>query len=239
VFSRKLPLSYQLAQILRAEVLAGRFPPGAKIPPEVALARQYGVSFATVRQALRSLEEEGLISRHRARGTFVAPDLRPRRELRLVSSVDALIAQQLSEETEVLGMALVPVPPHLEPYFGREREVSLFRRLRREQGAPVSYALNYVLPEYGSQIEPEALRRDPVLKILRDRTGVKLKAVRISVEAQAASPEVARLLDVEPFSPVLFFFGLVHDRDGRVIDVPCIHYRADRFKFAVDLDVGQ
>lgn len=53
VFNRSLPLWYQLAEPLRAEIVDGQLPPGARVSPEVELARRYGVSVVTVRQALK------------------------------------------------------------------------------------------------------------------------------------------------------------------------------------------
>jgi GntR family transcriptional regulator len=239
VFDRKLPLWYQLAQILRGEILAGELPAGGQVPPEVALARNYEVSVVTVRQALASLAEEGLISRHRGRGTFVSAGAHPRKELRLVGSVESVIAQQMSEETEVLERAVVPVPAGLVPLFRTEHEVVFFRRLRRDQGVPLSLALNWVVPEYGSQVEPRLLQRYPMLKVLRDVIGAKLGHVQISIEARRATQEVAQPLGVDVFSPVLFFTGVVHDLHGRVLDVAWIYYRADRFSFTLDLDVSR
>src|SRR3972149_11837490 len=93
MFSRKLPLWYQLSQILRSEILGGQLAPASQIAPEVQLAKRYGVSVITVRQALKSLEADGLISRHRGRGTFVSPTLRTRKELQLIGSVETIITQ--------------------------------------------------------------------------------------------------------------------------------------------------
>lgn len=239
MFNRHLPLWYQLAEMLRAEIAAGQLAAGARVPPEVELAGRYGVSVVTVRQALKSLGEEGLISRHRGRGTFVRAERRPPKELKLMGSVESVIAQQMSEETEVLEQRRVPVPASLGELFGDEREVVFFRRVRREQGAPLSYALNWVLPEYGTQIDATILRRNPMLKVLRDVLGVKLSHVQISIEAQRAAPEVARHLGVDVLSPILFFTGVVLDRRRRVIDVAWISYRADRFRFTLDLDVSR
>lgn len=237
VFNRKLPLWYQLAQMLRAEILGGALAAGDRVPPEVALARRHGVSVVTVRQALRALEDEALISRQRGRGTFVTPGPHHRKELRLMGSVESVIAQQYSEETEVLEQSTVPVPPALARHFPGERELCFFRRLRRDQGVPLSYALNHVLPEYGSQIDPAMLRRDPMLKIVRDVLGVKLSDVQISIEAQRAPQDIAGPLGVDILSPVLFFSGVVFDLGRRVVDVAWIYYRADRFTFTLDVDV--
>ena len=227
MFDRKLPLWYQLAQILRSEILGGELAAGAQVPPEVELARRYGVSVVTVRQALRSLEEEALISRQRGRGTFVTPGPHRRKELRLMGSAESVIAQQIAEETEVLEQSVIPVPAAVAEHFGGEREVHFFRRLRRDQGLPLNYALNYVLPEYGSQVDAKLLRRYPMLKILRDVLGVKLSHVQIAIEARRATREVAQPLGVDVMSPVLLFTGVVVDPRHRVVDVAQIYYRAD------------
>jgi GntR family transcriptional regulator len=239
MFNRRLPLWYQLAEVLRADIRTGALPAGARIAPEVELARRHDVSVVTVRQALRSLEEDGLISRRRGRGTFVSRDRRPRTELRLLGSIESVIAQQFSEETEVLEQGLAPVPGSLGALFGAEREIGFFRRLRREGGEPLSYALNHVLPEYASQIDAALLRQYPMVKILRDVLGVKLSHVQMAVEARRAAPEVAGALGVDVMSPVLFFSGVVVDQRQRVVDVAWIYYRADRFTFTLDLDVSR
>lgn len=61
VLNRKLPLWYQVSQSLRASIL-GRTPDASlRLPTEEQLAAHYGVSVLTMRQALKELEEEGLI----------------------------------------------------------------------------------------------------------------------------------------------------------------------------------
>ena len=73
MFDPRLPLWYQLAEVLRTEVLLGQLEAGGRVPPEVELARRFGVSVVTVRQALDVLRHEGLLSRHVGRGTFTSP----------------------------------------------------------------------------------------------------------------------------------------------------------------------
>ena len=83
----------------------------------------------------------------------------------------------------------------------------------------------------------DALRRDPVLRILRDRLGAKIGLVKMSVEARTANADVAQLLGIDTLSPILFFSAATSDQTQRIIDVAHIYYRADRFKFIVDLEV--
>lgn len=73
VLNRKLPLWYQVSQSLRASILGRSAQDPLRLPTEEQLAEHYGVSVLTMRQALKELENEGLITRHRRRGTFIEP----------------------------------------------------------------------------------------------------------------------------------------------------------------------
>ena len=107
-FTGALPLWYQLAQSLRTAILGLDHDIPARLPTEAQFARHYGVSVTTVRQALASLAADGLITRHRRRGTFVNPDALRLRSLRVLGSADAILAQQSSDEIQVLGRTRVP-----------------------------------------------------------------------------------------------------------------------------------
>jgi DNA-binding transcriptional regulator YhcF (GntR family) len=69
---RFVPNYYRLEQHLRERITSGALKPGDPIPPESQLSRQFGVSRTTVRLALSRLVYDGLIERHRGRGSFVA-----------------------------------------------------------------------------------------------------------------------------------------------------------------------
>lgn len=69
--SSRLPAYAQMADILRSSISQGEYPPGARLPAESALAKAYGVSAMTARQAVSVLEEEGLVRRVQGSGTYV------------------------------------------------------------------------------------------------------------------------------------------------------------------------
>jgi DNA-binding GntR family transcriptional regulator len=70
--SNRLPLYLALAQTLRQEIDAKKYKIGALLPPEDQLVVKYGVSRHTVRQALRELKDEGLITSKAGIGTAVS-----------------------------------------------------------------------------------------------------------------------------------------------------------------------
>ncbi|HEX5567585.1 MAG TPA: GntR family transcriptional regulator [Streptomyces sp.] len=236
--NRRLPLWYQVSQSLRASIL-GRSP-GAplRLPTEEQLAGHYGVSVLTMRQALKELENEGLITRHRRRGTFIEPGVRSGAPVRLLGSVDAIVAQQSGERTTLLGHGLQPVPGELVEHFPDAAEAMAYRRLRhdRDTGEPTNWAENLVRPELADRIDLDDLARWPMTKVLRDVVGVRISRITDTVQARLADPETAGLLDVPLLSPILHYTGVTYDDTGRVVDVARIHYRGDRFSFSVTVE---
>ncbi|TLS43459.1 GntR family transcriptional regulator [Streptomyces montanus] len=238
VLNRKLPLWYQVSQSLRASIL-GRSPEDPlRLPTEEQLAGHYGVSVLTMRQALKELEDEGLITRHRRRGTFIEPSAQRGTPVRLLGSVDAIVAQQSGMATEMLGHGTAPVPTGLAEYFPDLAEVATYHRLRSDEktGEPTNHARNYVRPELAGRIDLKDLARWPMTKVLRDVVGTHISRITDTVEARLADPETARLLQVPLLSPILHYTGVAYDEGGQVLDVAVIHYRGDRFSFTVTLD---
>ncbi|MFI6701614.1 GntR family transcriptional regulator [Streptomyces sp. NPDC050509] len=238
VLNRKLPLWYQVSQSLRASILGRRPLDPLRLPTEEQLAAHYGVSVLTMRQALKELEQEGLISRHRRRGTFIEPGARRGAPRRLLGSVDAIVAQQSGELTTVLDHGPVPVPGELAEYFPGLDEVVGYRRLRRdgESGEPVNWAENAVRPEVAAAIDVADLERWPMTKVLRDTRGIRISRITDTVEARLADPATAELLGVPLLSPILHYTGVTYDETGRVLDVARIRYRGDRFSFSVTVE---
>ncbi|MDJ0343115.1 GntR family transcriptional regulator [Streptomyces sp. H10-C2] len=237
VLNRKLPLWYQVSQSLRASILGRRPDASLRLPTEDDLAGHYGVSVLTMRQALKELETEGLISRHRRRGTFIEPTALRGAPVRLLGSVDAIVAQQSGGHTAVIGRETVPVPPEVAEHFPDLAEATAFRRLRcEESGEPANWAENFVRPELGDRIDLADLERWPMTKVLRDVLGVRISRITDTVEARLADPETARLLQVPLLSPILHYTGVTYDEAGRAVDVVRIHYRGDRFSFTVTME---
>ncbi|MGW0598178.1 GntR family transcriptional regulator [Streptomyces sp. NPDC002776] len=238
VLNRKLPLWYQVSQSLRASILGRRPQDPLRLPTEEQLAGHYGVSVLTMRQALKELEDEGLISRHRRRGTFIEPHVQRGAPVRLLGSVDAIVAQQSGMTTRMLDHGKGPVPAELAEYFPDPGEVGTYHRLRSDEktGEPTNHARNYVRPELAARIDPADLARWPMTKVLRDVVGADISRITDTVEARLAEPETARLLEVPLLSPILHYTGITYDSGGRVLDVAVINYRGDRFSFTVTLD---
>jgi GntR family transcriptional regulator len=238
MFSDKLPITYQLAQVIRAEIMRGTYPPGFRLPNELQLASDYNVSVITVQRALKVLEEEGLIKRYRGRGTFVEE-----MPMHLVSpksptALELMLSHEFTGDTEILEKKIISTPAHLLQQFKRTEKLMIIKRLVKLEGQPWSYATHYVLPEMGKKMTTAQLKRYPMFRILREFVGVPLKNVESTLEAVTAPMEISRVFEIDPLAPVLLFSGALYASDGLVVDLPEIYYRGDRFKFRFDMDLS-
>ena len=106
----KLPLYHQLYELLRGDILSGRWQPGDLLPPESELMERYQLSRTTVRQVLDMLVNEGLIYRQRGRGSFVAYPTVEQALVRIISFTDDMLQRGFAPSTRVLSSDLVPAP---------------------------------------------------------------------------------------------------------------------------------
>src|SRR5262245_50653408 len=89
--SSPMPLYYQVANILQGRIYSGANPPGSLLGTGKELAETFGVSQITIQKALQALRQEGLIDRHRARGTFVAANIEQRTPIELHGFLDNIL----------------------------------------------------------------------------------------------------------------------------------------------------
>lgn len=236
MFSSKIPITYQLAQLLRSEIARGAWPAGTRLPTELQLAEQYQVSVITVQRALRELEDEGLIERYRGRGTFVRENVTFVPAMNPQSALEHMFSEEFEAGTEILDKKLVDTPPHLVERFGSPKVFEICR-VARSEGRPWSYSVHHVLPEFGKQMTLAQLRRYPMFRILREQFGLGLRNVEIHLESVTAPLRITELLEIEPLAPVLLFRGALYAIDGRLVHTPEIWFRGDRFQFRFDMDL--
>jgi GntR family transcriptional regulator len=227
-----VPRHLQIQRVLRASIQAGEWEPDRPMPTEMALVERFGVSRTTIREALGVLAREGLIVRHRGRGSFVRPAwARPTPPETVTNLVLGYRA-----EIEVVAVETVPAPAGVARVLGVERGGAVMRLVRLEKvgGLPLAVAVNYMPPALGARIRPRDLTRTSLLELLRDRLRLRLGTIRQSIEARLPEVEVAGLLGIDLTEPVLVVRLVVHDAAGRPVEVADTAYRADRYRYETE-----
>lgn len=231
-FHPGVPLHVQIERVLRGRVESGEWETGRAIPTEMELVRQFRVSRATIRAALEALARDGLIVRHRGRGSFVPPGaLRPP----LMPTITNLVLGY-QVQIKVVTVESARAPAHVAEALGVERgsPVKRFVRLELADGAPLAVAINYMGEDLGARIDVSELTETSMLEFLRDRLRLRLGPIRTSIAARLPDEEVAALLGIDLTQPTLFVRLVVPDRAGRPLEVCDTFYRGDRYRYEVE-----
>ncbi len=236
-----VPLYHQLELRLRQAIESGQFRPGERLPTEAELQRLYKVSRATVRAALRRLEEDGLVWSHRGRGTFVHPQAGAarieRNPARLLEFEQDILRSGLRPRAEILAVERVPAPDRVAEMLGIEpgREVMRVRRLGWADGEPLWLESRYLHPEVGPLVSPQDFARASVTRWLQAVVGIPIAGTRLRVSAGAATPTQARHLKIKPGEPVLINEFVFYDVAGRAVEAARAVFRADRYAFVIEV----
>lgn len=240
--SAALPYYAQLANILRDEIVAGRWAPGELIPSEADLGSFFGLSRTVVRQALDVLSQEGLVRKEKGKGTFVTRTAKAEFVVQELRGFHEEMTQRgRAVETRVLRTTTLPVPPefagHLEVAVGSE--VVVIERVRRVDGERVVHVLTYLpSPRFASLLDADLSRRS-LYGTLREDFGVEPNGGVRSIEAVAADRAIARHLGVRSGDPVLRLDAINLDGDGRPFEFFRAHYRGDLTTFQIWLEAKE
>ncbi|SDG33672.1 GntR family transcriptional regulator [Bosea sp. AK1] len=227
---------HQLATLFRRRIEAGQWQVGAQIPTVDELATECGVARATIRQALDLLEDDQLIERYRARGTFVRK--RPAENLWCAVGTDwsGLLRPSYDATIEILHDEPDRVLHAFEEQIGTLAPA--YRHVRRRHwrhGQPFLLADLHIDERLRDRIAQRDLESKTALRLISEVEGVEIADARQTLTIGTADIETSEALGISLDSPVAFVHRQALDQDGvLVLDAKGI-YRGDVVKFDVKL----
>ncbi|MEU9626794.1 GntR family transcriptional regulator [Streptomyces luteogriseus] len=229
-----VPLYHQLAQQLEAAIGHGILAPGNLLGNEVDLSVRLGLSRPTVRQAIQSLVDKGLLVRRRGVGTQVVHS-QVRRPLELSSLYDDLETAGQAPTTEVVRNEVVPASCDVAAALGvpEGEEVTVLDRLRRTHGRPVALLRNH-LPVSLLDLDGARLESTGLYRMMRS-AGITLHSARQTIGARAATAREASRLDEGEGAALLTMQRTTYDDTGRPVEYGTHIYRASLYTFDFQL----
>ena len=231
------PLYAQASEALRNLVQRGGYAPGDRLPSEVELSQQLGISRPTLREALRLLEEDGSIVRRHGVGTFVAQS-QPVIEsgLEVLESIkrmasrsglhvqmgEVVISERLTTAEEAGAMGLTTPEP-----------ATCVVRVILAQGKPVAHLTDLLPQRFLSQAEFGTSFQGSVLDFLLERGWPDLSHSRTELMSEAANSHLARALRVQRGAPLMRLEAQLFAADGQIVDYSISHFGPGCFRFHV------
>ena len=198
-----IPLYRQLADILMEGIRSGDYPPGARIPSEPQLAKDYGIGRPTVRQAIDVLVRQRLLSRRRGSGTYVRT---PEQEIDLFSlagTSSAFHKKGIAVDVQMLEKTKrVNVKGDAENPFAGGAAFYL-SRLNRVDGAPVLLEEIYLHPVLFKGIERMDLAGRSLSQVVESSFYMRPVGGRQTFRIGYLDAKKAAVMDVKANTPVL------------------------------------
>jgi DNA-binding GntR family transcriptional regulator len=225
------------AEAIYNAIREGTFAPGSQLPPEKTLMPMLGVSRATLREALRTLEERMFIVRKRGRGTYVAetPIIK---NLSNNFGITEMIAQaghtpgarslRIREETASASVATALAISEGAPVLSLDR-------VRTANLRPVVWSQDIIPIELlgDDRLEQFSAHNQSLYDYLHASLGLQVVQGIAQLRPVAATPDIAARLEVRPGGPLMCVTQTDYDADGRPIIYSIEHHLPDAFVFVI------
>ena len=232
-FRPGIPRYLQIAESIRRDLKSE----GERIPSEHALCAKFRVSRPTVRQALDVLVQEGRLYRHAGRGTFATAAAGNDRRLRVIGSIDDMMA--LGHETwfKLISRELAPVPANIAHALRLPPGSNGYRiyGIRHADTGPFQHVTIWLPPTIGLALADEDLSKTSLIQLIERHHNVSVKFMEQTVDAALAPRAVAELLQLRPRSPVLLFERVYFASTGEPIDYTVAYQTGRRYPYRVGL----
>jgi GntR family transcriptional regulator len=193
-----LPLYAQVENVIIDRVSDGSLPAGSRLPSEDSLVQEYAVSRTTIRAAIQSLVQRGLVEIRRGKGTFVTEPKISQELTELTGFVEDMQALGRHPTAKVLDQQIVPanqlVARRLELPQGAP--VVRIRRVRLADRMPLSFDETYLPKELGQKVMADNLDTEPIFSLLEQKYSTPLVEAEYQLEAICVHATVGTALRI-------------------------------------------
>jgi GntR family transcriptional regulator len=230
-------LQTELAQlILAAET-------GSRLPAEPELAQSLGVSRATLREAMRTFEGQGLVRRRQGVGTFVVGQSKVIESgLEVLESIEKL-AKRIGLPVSMGEMQIQHMQAGQEEcdalHVSEAAPLVKVSRVIHAEDRPVAYLIDILPKDVLPDMDLEAEFTGSVLDLMLKRGTPKLTKSFTDIQSVSAPSEIAKRLEIQRGDVLLLFTARLYDEKGEVVDYSSSYFLPGYFRFHVVRKVDQ
>lgn len=219
-----LPLYMQVSATLRTAILRGIYPVGSRLPTEEELCRRFKVSRHTIREALRQLRADALISSRPGSRPLVAPPTLPRPAERIGGTDDDIgedfFDYVIGTRLELKSMEMTPITRDLAAETGLPQGEQWLRvagyRTAIDGGQTTCWNTYYVDAQYAVLGRLLARHVGPLIPLLEDLFGKRISRITRSMSAVPMPEDHAGRFNVAPGTPTLAIVTRCQTADERI-----------------------
>lgn len=228
-------LYVQVIEHLKKDIESGVFKENERFPSEFELARSLGVSRATLREALRVLEEEKVIIRKHGVGTFVNSRPLFTSGIEQLSSVSSMI-RDAGMEPGTIFMEVsekLPCDESIAKFNCSEDDLLVtIKRVRTADEQPVVYCIDHVLAK-NLPSGTATLLNESIFDAIEKNGTIRIAQAVAHIEPVGYDDEASSILRCGVDVPLLVLQQNHYSEDGEMVLYSKNYFRADKFSFHV------
>lgn len=233
------PLYLQVANTLRESIVNGMYSVGSQLPSEDELCKRFSVSRYTVREALRLLRDDGLVSSRQGAGTIVVPPRNSGSDIHQVMSINDLLAFATDTRLAIESIKTMVLDEKLATRTGLAGGESWLevRGYRHSQAtdAAVCWAEYYINRAFAAAGRLLQRHTGPIFPLIEDMFGQSIAEVQQQISATLISPTLAEGLNVKTGSAALEVRRIYTTTDGTIAQVTINTHPAARFQHSMTM----
>ncbi|MGH2616822.1 MAG: GntR family transcriptional regulator [Thermomicrobiales bacterium] len=238
---RGVTLYAEVRERIEALIASAVLCPGDALPPEGKLQVRFGVSRATVRQALAELERDGIVERRQGRGTFLTLPPMERALPELTGFSEHVRARGMRPSGRLLAFDLLTANGAGDArHFPSGASLVRVVRLRCANDFPVGLHTTHIPAAIAAAagFDEAGLRANPGLSFyaLLERAGITLAWAEEHLRARVATAEEGRLLGAAAGVAIMSVLRLSRDGADRLIEAVRADYLGDKYDYVVQLE---
>lgn len=229
----------QVARTLRKEIVDGVYPVGSQLPTEHELCERFGVSRYTVREALRRLRDDTLVSSRPRAGTMVVARAASNSYAQEVMSINDLLAFAAGAQFDIESNTMVTLDEDLAAHTGLPvgSQWLVVRGIRKNDNAPepicrTEYYINRTFAAVGRLLQRH---NGPIFPLIEDLFGISVVGVHQEIGAAVASASLAADLRVDAGTAALEMRRTYTTSDGEIAQVTINTHPAARFRYSMTM----
>ena len=228
-----------VANVLAREIRNGTYEPGDLLPSEPELSRRFSVSRHTVRAALRSLYEKGLIVSRQGRGSIVQSASVTPRYTQSGDSIEDVLQYARETPRAIVASRRIDVDDALAAWLGCAPHYPWWeihtRRQRDTDGPVIASSKIWVPDEFADAVAELERTAEPLFMLIERLHGCTFAEIRQTVSMASADHREARDLGVDPGADVMCVERRFTDERGGLLEVSRTVHPADTFRYETTL----
>ncbi len=233
------PRYQQVADALRADIVSGQYPVGGHLPAEYELCERYSISRYTVREALRVLQEQGLVSRRQGAPTTVCASAPRIQYHQSVNDLEDLLHYRHVTRFKALDSAIIEAGAELAPSLECSPDESVVHvhgmRFDRASEQPVCVTDVYARAAWVESVRPLAPARQTLMEVIDELGVAHVGRVEQTLSAVALDAQAAATLDAREGAPALSILRRYFSTRDELLVIAISVHPGDRFSFSAVL----